>query len=86
MEETDEKSSKNETQATPGLFHETTFIHVLVTKEAEPAHIPLSTNLGLKYKYGCCISLYGELTIDNLIDTGALFSAIREQEADHSAS
>ena len=39
-----------ETQATPGLLDETAFIHVLVTKEGEPAYIPLSTNLGLKYK------------------------------------
>ena len=39
-----------ETQATPGLLDETAFIHVLVTKEGEPAYIPLSTNLGLNYK------------------------------------
>ena len=38
------------TQATPGLLDETAFIHVLVTKVGEPAYIPLSTNLGLKYK------------------------------------
>ena len=72
-----------ETRATPGLLDETAFIHVLVTKEGEPAYIPLSTNLGLKSKKRM---LYfpmdvGELTIDGLIDTGAHSSAI--PEADH---
>ena len=47
MEATDEQSTTNEIQATPGLFDETALIHVLVNKEGEPADIPLSTNLGL---------------------------------------
>ena len=34
----------------PGLLDESAFLHVLITKEGEPAYIPLSTNLGLKYK------------------------------------
>ena len=37
IEEIDEEPSKNGTQALPGLLDETTFIHVLVTKEGEPA-------------------------------------------------
>ena len=62
-----------ETQATPGLLDETAFIHVLVTKEGEPAYIPLSTILGLKYKKRMLYFPmdFGELTIDGLIDTGA---------------
>ena len=71
-----------ETQATPGLLDETAFIHVLVTKEGEPAYIPLSTNLGLKYKKRMLYFPmdFGELTIDGLIDTGAHSSAIPEAD------
>ena len=71
-----------ETQATPGLLDETAFIHVLVTKEREPAYIPLSTNLGLKYKKRMLYFPmdFGELTIDGLIDTGAHSSAIPEAD------
>ena len=46
-EEINEVPSKNETKATPGLLDGTTFAHVLVTKEGEPAYIPLATILGL---------------------------------------
>ena len=71
-----------ETQATPGLLDETAFIHVLVTKEGEPAYIHLSTNLGLKYKKRMLYFPmdFGELTIDGLIDTGAHSSAIPEAD------
>ena len=71
-----------ETQAIPGLLDETAFIHVLVTKEGEPAYIPLSTNLGLKYKQRMLYFPmdFGELTIDGLIDTGAHSSAIPEAD------
>ena len=71
-----------ETQATPGLLDETAFIHVLVTKEGEPAYIPLSTNRGLKYKKRMLYFPmdFGELTIDGLIDTGAHSSAIPEAD------
>ena len=71
-----------ETQAASGLLDETAFIHVLVNKEGEPAYIPLSTNLGLKYKKRMLYSPmdFGELTIDGLIDTGALSSAIPEAD------
>ena len=67
-----------ETEATSGLLDETAFIHVLVTKEGEPAYIPLSANLGLKYKKRMLYFPmdFGELTIDGLIDTGAHSSAI----------
>ena len=71
-----------ETQATPGLLDETAFIHVIVTKEGEPAYIPLSTNLGLKYKKRMLYFPmdFGELTIDGLIDTGAHSSAFPEAD------
>ena len=71
-----------ETQATPGLLDETAFIHVLVTKEGEPTYIPLSTNVGLKYKKRMLYFPmdFGELTIDGLIDTGAHSSAIPEAD------
>ena len=57
-------------------------MHVLVTKEGEPAYIPLSTNLGLKYKKRMLYFPmdFGELTIDGLIDTGAHSSAIPEAD------
>ena len=82
MEETDEQSSKNETQATSGLLDETVFVHVLVHKEGEPAYIPLSINLRLKYKKQMIYFPldFGELTIDGLIDTGAPSSAIPEAD------
>ena len=71
-----------ETQATPGLLDETAFIHVVVTKEGEPAYIPLSTNLGIKYKKRMLYFPmdFGELTIDGLKDTGAHSSAIPEAD------
>ena len=71
-----------ETQATHGLLDDTAFKHVLVNKGREPAHIPLSTNLGLEYKKGMLYFPldFGEMTIDGLIDTGALSSAIPEAD------
>ena len=65
-------------QSEPGLLDESSFLHVLITKEGEP----LSTNLGLKYKKRmlCFPMDIGELTIDGLIYTGALSSAIPEAD------
>ena len=56
-------------------------MNAIVRKEGEPAYVPVSTNLGPKYN---CRKLYfpmdfGELTIDGLIDTGALSNAIFEK-------
>ena len=53
-----------------------------MSSEGHPPYVPLSTNLGLKYKRSI---LYlpmdiGELTIDGLVDTGALTSAIPESD------
>ena len=54
----------------------------MVTKQGEPTYIPLSTNLGLKYKRRMLYFPmdFGELTIDGLVDTGALSSAIPEAD------
>ena len=66
----------------PGLLDESAFLHVLITKEGEPAYIPLSTNLGLKHKKRMLYFPmdFGELTIDGLLDTGALSSAIPDAD------
>ena len=69
-------------QTPQSLLDEKQFQHVLITKDGEPDCIPLSTNINLKCKKRM---LYfpmdlGELTIDELIDTGALSSAIPEMD------
>ena len=56
------------------------FVNTVVTRTGEPDYVPLTANLGLKYKRR---KLYfpmdfGELTLDDLVDTGALSSAIPE--------
>ena len=73
--------NENGQQSEPGLLDEAAFLHVLITKE-EPAYIPLSTNLGPKYKKRMLYFPmdFGELTIDGLIDSGALSSAIPEAD------
>ena len=82
FEATKDQPHAQKTQATPSLLHETSFIHVLVNKEGEPAYLPLSTNLGLKHKKRMLYFPmdFEELTIDGLIDTGALSSAIPEAD------
>ena len=69
-----------DTTTTQSLLNEKQFQNVLITKQGEPDCIPLSTNINLKcnkrmlyFPMG-----FGELTIDGLIDTGALSSAIPE--------
>ena len=65
------------------LLDETAFLHLLdEEKEGEPSYIPLSTNLGLKFKRRMMYfpMEFGELTLDGLIDTGAHSSAIPEAE------
>ena len=61
---------------------EARFVNTLVNRNGEPDYVPLTTNLGLKYKRRM---LYfpmdsGELTLDGLVDTGALSSAIPEAD------
>ena len=57
-------------------------MHVLVTKEGEPAYIPLSTNLCPKFKRRMLDFPmdFGELILDGLIDTAAHSSAIPEAD------
>ena len=64
------------------LLDEKQFQNVLITKDGEPACIPLSTNINLKCQKRMLYFPmdFGELTIDGLIDTGALSSAIPEMD------
>ena len=64
------------------LLDEKQFQNILNTKEGEPDCIPLSTSINLKCKKRMLYSPmdFGELTIDGLIDTGALSSAIPEMD------
>ena len=64
------------------LLDEKQFQNVLITKDGEPDCIPLSTNINLKCKQRMLHFPmdFGELTIDGLIDTGALSSAIPEMD------
>ena len=73
---------ENEPQTELGLLDKTAFLHVLVTKERKPAYIPLPTNLGPKCKSRLLYFPlnFGELTIDGLVDTGALSSAFPEAD------
>ena len=58
------------------------FVNTLVTRTGEPDYVPLTTNLGLKYKRQMLYFPmdFGELTLDGLVDTGALSSAIPETD------
>ena len=58
------------------------FGNTLVTRTGEPDYVPLTTNLGLKYKRRMLYFPmdFGELTLDGLVDTGALSSAIPEAD------
>ena len=64
------------------LLDEKQFQNVLITRDGEPDCIPLSTNINLKCKKRMLYFPmdFGELTIDGLIDTGALSSAIPEMD------
>ena len=61
---------------------EARFVNTLVTRHGEPDYVPLTTNLGLKYKRRMLYFPmdFGKLTLDGLVDTGALFSAIPEAD------
>ena len=58
------------------------FVNRLVTRTGEPNYVPLTTNLGLKNKRRMLYFPmdFGELTLDGLVDTGALSSAIPETD------
>ena len=58
------------------------FVNTLITRTGEPDYVPLITNLGLKYKRRMLYFPmdFGELTLDDLVDTGAPSSAIPEAD------
>ena len=64
------------------LLDEKQFQNVLITRDGEPDCIHLSTNINLKCKKRMLYFPmdFGELTIDGLIDTGALSSTIPEMD------
>ena len=77
--ETNEASTEPIPQS---LLDEKQFQNILITKEGEADCIPLSTSINLKCKKRMLYFPmdFGELTIDGLIDTGALSSAIPEMD------
>ena len=77
------ENPENSGESTPqSLLDEKQFQNVLITRDGEPDCIPLSTNINLKCKKRMLYFPmdFGELTIDGLIDTGALSSAIPEMD------
>ena len=77
------ENTENSAESIPQLLlDEKPFQIVLITKDGEPDCIPLSTNINPKCKKRmlCFPMDFGELTIDGLIDTGALSSAIPEMD------
>ena len=58
------------------------FVNTLITRTGEPDYVPLTTNLGLKYKRRMLyfLMVFGELTLDGLVEAGALSSAIPEAD------
>ena len=58
------------------------FVNTLTSRDGEPDYVPLTTNLGLKYKRRMLYFPmdFGELTLDDPVDTGALTSAIPEAD------
>ena len=81
-EKIEEPQPQKDAQGLNSLLDDKTFLHILVEKQAEPSYVPLSTNLGLKFKRRMLYFPrdFGELTLDGLIDTGAHSSAIPEAD------
>ena len=69
--EVDATHRQEDHKAPNSLLDETAFSHLLVAKEGERSYVPLSTNLGLKFKRRMLyFSMdFGELALDGLIDT-----------------
>ena len=61
---------------------EARYVNTLITRMEEPDHVPLTTNLGLKYNRRMLYFLmdFGEITLDGLVDTEALSGAIPETD------
>ena len=79
--EIEESDHQEDPKCLSSLFDKTAFLHILVEKEGEASYVPLSTNLGHKFKRRMLYFPmdFGELTLDGLIDTGAHSSAIPKQ-------
>ena len=58
------------------------FVNTVITRTGEPVYVPLTTNLGLKYKRRLLYfpKDFDELTFDDFVDTGAQSSAIPETD------
>ena len=58
------------------------YVNTLISRNGEPDYVPLTTNLGLKYKRRMLYFPmdFGELTLDGFVDTGDLSSAIPEAD------
>ena len=82
QEEPDTKFNSFGPQVSLTSAVEARFVNTLVTRNGEPDYVPLTTNLGLKYKRRMLYFPmdFGELTLDGLVDTGALSSAIPEAD------
>ena len=75
------ENTENSSEPIPqSLLDEKQSQNILITKDGKPDCIPLSTTINLKCKkHMLCFPMdFGELTMDGLIDTGALSSAIPE--------
>ena len=77
-----ENTETSEEPIPQSLLDERQFQNILITKEGEPECIPLSASINLKCRKRMLYFPmdFGELTIDGLIDTGALSSAIPEMD------
>ena len=69
-------------QIAPATAVAARFVNTLVTRTGKPGYLPLITNLGLKYKRRMLFFKmdFGELTLDGLVDKGALSNAIPEAD------
>ena len=57
-------------------------VNTLISRDGEPDYVPLTTNLGLKYKRRMLYFPmdFDDLTLDGLVDKGVLSSAIPEAD------
>ena len=82
QEETMKASVPNGPVVTLTATVEERFVNTLISRDGEPDYVPLTANLGLNHKSRMLYFPmdFGELTLDGLVDTGALSSAIPEAD------
>ena len=82
--ELEHESCKSGLQVSLTTAFEARFVSTLVTRNyaGVPDYVPLTTNLGLKFKRRMLYFPmdFSELTFDGLVDTGALSSAVPEAD------